>query len=143
MIYESNSVLKTHEIAQKLAKKLKKGDVVCLDGELGAGKTAFTQGLCSALGVSDYVSSPTYTIVNCYSGKFKIYHIDAYRIEDCDEMYEIGFDEFLDDGICIIEWSSIIEDILPKDRIRITIKRNIEKGDNSRIIEIAGTEVED
>lgn len=124
MTYKSYSPADTEKIASGLAKELTIGSVVCLDGDLGVGKTAFTKGLCSALGVNDYVSSPTYTIVNCYDANPPVFHIDAYRIEDCDEMYEIGYEDYINDGICIIEWSVRIGEILPDKRIEIKITKN-------------------
>ncbi len=136
MIYNSYSPSDTIKLAKSFAKDLKIGDVICLDGELGVGKTAFTKGLCEALGVTDYVTSPTYTIINRYSAEIPVFHIDAYRIDDTDEMYEIGFDDCLSDGICIIEWSAMIRDILPKKRIEIRIERDITVGENYRIITV-------
>lgn len=136
MEYVSNSPLETEKIAETLAKSLKRGDVVCLNGELGVGKTAFTKGLCRALGVTDYVTSPTYTIINRYDAPVPVFHVDAYRISDIDEMYEIGFEDCLSDGITVIEWSVLIEDILPKDRTEIKIERNLDVSDTCRIIEI-------
>lgn len=138
MKYISNSPLETEQIAEELAKDLKKGDVICLNGELGAGKTAFTKGLCRALGVTDYVTSPTYTIINRYDAPIPVFHVDAYRISDIDEMYEIGFEDCLSDGITVIEWSVLIEDILPEDRTEIKITRNLDVSDTCRIIEIDG-----
>jgi len=136
MIYKTNSPEETHKVALELSKRLKKGDVVCLDGDLGVGKTMFTKGLSEGLSVTDYVTSPTYTIINRYDAPIPVFHIDAYRIDDVDEMYEIGFEDCLSDGITVIEWSKIIEDILPKDRIRITIKKDMDIGENYREIEI-------
>ncbi len=136
MLYKSNSPRETEQLAAKLAEKLKKGDVVCLNGELGVGKTAFTKGLCSALGVTEHVTSPTYTIINRYDAPVSVFHIDAYRIEDSGEMYEIGFEDCLTDGICIIEWSVMIEDLLPRNRIEIEIRRNINIHEDYREIEI-------
>ncbi len=136
MIYKTNSPEETHKVALELSKKLKIGDVVCLDGDLGVGKTMFTKGLSEGLGVTDYVTSPTYTIINRYDAPIPVFHIDAYRIDDVDEMYEIGFEDCLSSGITVIEWSKIIEDILPKDRIRITIKKDMDIGENYREIEI-------
>lgn len=136
MKYESFSPKDTEKLAKTFAKTLRIGDVICLDGELGVGKTAFTKGLCEALGVTEPVYSPTYTIINSYEAQYPIYHIDAYRIEDIDEMYEIGFEECLNSGICIIEWSSVILDILPEDRYNITISRDYNFGDDYRSIEI-------
>ena len=136
MIYKSNSPEETAKIASELASSLKTGDVICLNGELGVGKTAFTKGLCAALGVKEDVTSPTYTIINRYDAPVPVFHIDAYRIDDPDEMYEIGFEDCLSDGICVIEWSVMIEDILPDNRIEIEIKRDINVHDEYREIEI-------
>ena len=136
MIYKSNSPEETAKIASELASSLKTGDVICLNGELGVGKTAFTKGLCAALGVKEDVTSPTYTIINRYDAPVPVFHIDAYRIDDPDEMYEIGFEDCLSDGICVIEWSVMIEDILPGNRIEIEIKRDINVHDEYREIEI-------
>ena len=136
MIYKSYSPEETAEIAKSFAKDLKKGDVICLDGELGVGKTAFTKGLCEALGVTEHVTSPTYTIINRYDADVPVFHIDAYRIEDSDEMYEIGFEDCLADGICIIEWSVMISDLLPQNRIEIKIERNINIDENYREITV-------
>lgn len=137
MLYNSNSPKETENIAKAFAKTLKGGEVICLNGDLGVGKTAFVQGLCKALGVLEPVSSPTYTIVNCYEGNLPIYHFDVYRIEDPDEMYEIGYEEYIySDGITIIEWSEKIAEILPEKRYDIKILKNLEKHDDFRCIEI-------
>ena len=125
MIYKSNNSEETALIAQEFAKKLKAGDVLCLRGEMGAGKTVFTNGLCRALGVTDYVTSPTFTIVNEYDGEnFSVFHFDMYRIEDEDELLEIGFDEYLSSGgVCVIEWPQNVEKSLPKKRFEIEISK--------------------
>ncbi|MCX7714476.1 MAG: tRNA (adenosine(37)-N6)-threonylcarbamoyltransferase complex ATPase subunit type 1 TsaE [Clostridia bacterium] len=137
MKYQSNSPEDTAKIAAKYSKVLKAGDVVCLNGDLGVGKTVFVQALAKALGVDEYISSPTFTIVNQYQGKFTLYHFDAYRIADCDEMYEIGYDEYVyGDGICIIEWGQNISEILPEERYEITIEKDYDKGENYRLITI-------
>lgn len=136
MIFKSNSPSETAKIASTLAKELTKGDIVCLNGELGVGKTAFTKGLCEALGVTEHVTSPTYTIINRYDAPVPVFHIDAYRIDDSDEMYEIGFEDCLSDGISVIEWSVMIEDILPEKRIEIEIRRDINVHEDYREIEI-------
>lgn len=138
MKYISNSPQETAELARTIALKLKKGSVVCLDGELGAGKTTFSAALCAALGVTEQVYSPTYTIINRYDGDLPVYHIDTYRIEDSSEMYEIGFEECLDAGICIIEWSDMIKEILPADAVRIRISKNIGIHEDYREIEVTG-----
>lgn len=137
MVYSSNSPKETENIAKAFAKELKSGDVICLNGDLGVGKTAFVQGLAKALGVSEPISSPTFTIVNCYDAKLPIYHFDVYRIEDCDEMYEIGYEEYVyGDGITIIEWPEKIKEILPEKRYDITISKDYSKHDDFRSIEI-------
>ncbi len=123
--FHSFSDSQTREIAAGIAKTLSPGTVVCLFGEMGVGKTVFTNGLCRAMGVSDYVSSPTFTVVNEYDGDgFPIYHFDMYRIEDEDELLEIGFEEYLNSGgICIIEWPENVKNSLPQKRIDIEILR--------------------
>ena len=121
----TNSEEETAKLANEMAEALKAGDVVCLFGDLGVGKTVFTKGLCKALGTDDYVNSPTFTIVNEYEGeKFKISHFDMYRIEDSSELIEIGFYEYLSNGgICIIEWPENIYDELPEERLEVRIER--------------------
>lgn len=135
MIYYSNSPEDTTGIAREFAKKLVPGDVICMRGDLGVGKTAFVQGLSKELGIEEYLSSPTFTIVNCYEGKMPLYHFDVYRIADPDEMYEIGYEELVyGDGISVIEWAENIEEILPETRYEISIKKDYEKGENYREI---------
>lgn len=138
MVYNSNSPKETENISKAFSKELKAGDVICLNGDLGTGKTAFVGGLVKALGYAEPISSPTFTIVNCYEGAaFPIYHFDVYRIEDSDEMYEIGYEEYINgDGITLIEWSEKISDILPLERYEITIKKNYDKHDDFREINI-------
>lgn len=110
----------TREIGFKLGKLLTPKSIVCLIGDLGAGKTTMTQSLAQSLEVDDYITSPTFTIVNEYEGKMPLYHFDVYRIGSSDEMYDIGFDEYINgDGVCIIEWANLIEDILPDEYLYI------------------------
>jgi len=105
-------------LAEAIAEILDPGDIICLTGDLGAGKTTFSQAICKALGVTDYVTSPTFSIMNAYGGKFPVYHFDVYRIDDPDEMIEIGLDDFLfGHGICLIEWAGKIESMIPKEAI--------------------------
>lgn len=133
----SESPEMTFNIAYDFAKTLKKGDVVCLDGDLGVGKTAFVQGLARGLGIDGYISSPTFTIVNEYDAPLPLYHFDVYRIGDSEEMYDIGFDEYVyGDGVCVIEWSQNIADILPDRRYEITISKELSKHENYREIVI-------
>ena len=114
---------KTREIGSKLGELLTPKSVICLIGDLGAGKTTMTQSLARALGVDDYITSPTFTIVNEYEGRMPLYHFDVYRIGSSEEMYDIGFDEYIDgDGVCIIEWANLIEDILPDEYLYIELK---------------------
>jgi len=123
--YKSNSAQDTSRIAAEFAKTLSPGAVVCLYGEMGVGKTVFTNGLCRALGACEYATSPTFTVVNEYDGAdFPVYHFDMYRIEEEDELLELGFDEYLNaGGICIIEWPENIPNSLPKKRINVKILR--------------------
>ena len=134
--FHSESDSQTIKIAERIAKTLSPGTVVCLFGEMGVGKTVFTNGLCRAMGVSDYVSSPTFTVVNEYDGDgFPIYHFDMYRIEDEDELLEIGFEEYLTSGgICIIEWPENVINSLPQKRIDIEILRGDEFSERTIII---------
>lgn len=132
------SAEETAEVGFKLGILLKAGDVVCLTGNLGTGKTAFTGGLAHALGVEGYITSPTFTIVNEYRGRIPLYHFDAYRISDSDEMFEIGFEEYLEgNGIVVIEWAELISDVLPDSRINVCIGKDLPKGLDTRIIEIS------
>lgn len=106
-------------------------------GDLGAGKTAFVQGLAKGLGIQEPITSPTFTIVNEYSGRLMLYHFDVYRIADSDEMFEIGYDEYIDgDGVCVIEWPQLISDILPKQRYEITISKDYNESEDYRKIKI-------
>ena len=137
MVYKSNSPKETENLAKAFAKKLEKGDVICLSGDLGVGKTAFVQGLAKGLGIEEYISSPTFTIVNCYSGKLPFYHFDVYRIGDSEEMFEIGYEEYVyGDGISLIEWPQLISDILPEKRYDIEIKKNLDIHENFREITV-------
>ena len=137
MIYEATTLDATKEIAQYFAKTLKSGDVVCMYGDLGAGKTEFVRAMAQEFGITDYITSPTFTIVNEYKGTLDLYHFDVYRIADSDEMYEIGYDEYIDgDGICVIEWAELIEDILPPHRYNVTINKDLANGESYRKITI-------
>lgn len=137
MEYHSNSPKETENIAKAFAKELKSGDVVTLNGDLGAGKTAFAQGLAKGLAVNEIVSSPTFTIVNQYEGRLPVYHFDVYRIEDCDEMFEIGYEEMIDgDGVCVIEWAEKIAELLPVPRYDVIISKDTNRHEDFRVITI-------
>lgn len=135
-IFNSKSENDTLSFAKKFASKLNKKDVIVLSGDLGSGKTKFTEGILSFFGLENEISSPTFTIINEYSkDDIKIYHFDVYRLEDSSEFYEIGGDEYYENGICIIEWGEIIEDALPNDYIKIDFSRNLDD-ENSRTLNI-------
>lgn len=138
MIIESFSPEDTYKIGYNMGCGAKSGQVYCINGDLGAGKTVFTQGFARGLGVEESVNSPTFTIVQEYRGKdIPFYHFDVYRISDVLEMEEIGYEEyFYGDGVCLIEWADQIEEILPINRITINIRKNLQKGYDYREIEI-------
>lgn len=135
-IYTSKSEDDTKQLAQKFASILKTGDVIVLSGDLGSGKTKFTEGFLTYYGLENEISSPTFTIVNEYKkDSINIYHFDVYRLEDSSEFYAIGGDEYFENGICIIEWGELIEDALPKDYIKIDFSRDSNNVDE-RILNI-------
>ncbi len=135
MEYISKSYEETQKIASGFAKTLKSGDVVCMYGDLGAGKTVFVQGMARGFNIFEPITSPTFTIVNEYDGDMPLYHFDVYRIADSDEMYEIGYEEYVyGDGISVIEWAELIEDILPDERYSVTILKELANGDDYRKI---------
>lgn len=132
---KSQNAENTLNLGKTLASFLNIGDVVVLTGELGSGKTKFVEGLLENFDLQNEISSPTFNIVNEYlSDKNKIYHFDVYRLEDSDEFYAIGGEEYFEKGICLIEWGEIISDVLPNDYIHIFIKKDI-NDENKRIFE--------
>lgn len=138
MIIESFCPEDTFKIGYDLGCNAKSGQVYCLNGDLGVGKTVFTQGFAKGLGVDEPVNSPTFTIVQEYEGKdMPFYHFDVYRIADISEMDEIGYEDyFYGEGVCLIEWAELIDEILPKNRIIINIKKDLKKGFDYREIEV-------
>ena len=136
--YESFKAEDTREFAKMLAKEEKEGQIYLLSGDLGTGKTAFAQGFAQGLGIEDYVNSPTFTIMQIYDkGRLPLYHFDVYRIGDSSEMDELGYEEyFFGNGISLVEWPEMIEDILPDDAIRITIEKDLTKGFDYRLIKV-------
>ena len=135
-IFKSNSEDETKQFAKEFASKLKTGDVLVLSGDLGSGKTKFTEGFLSYFGLENEISSPTFTIVNEYiKDDINIYHFDVYRLEDSDEFYAIGGEEYFEKGICIIEWGELIEDALPKEYIKINFSRD-EDNENLRTLNV-------
>ncbi|CBL24656.1 tRNA (adenosine(37)-N6)-threonylcarbamoyltransferase complex ATPase subunit type 1 TsaE [Blautia sp. 2744] len=140
MVTETRSPEETYELGKKIGQQARPGQVYTLTGDLGVGKTVFTQGVAAGLGITEPVSSPTFTIVQIYEeGRLPFYHFDVYRIGDIEEMEEIGYDDyFFGEGICLIEWAELIEEILPKDRISITIEKNLAQGFDYRRITVEG-----
>lgn len=137
MIIETRSAEETFRFGKELGQMASPGQVFTLTGDLGVGKTVFTQGFASGLGVEEAVSSPTFTIVQMYeSGRLPFYHFDVYRIGDAEEMDEVGFDDYvLGEGVSLIEWANLIEEILPVHRTEIKIEKDLEQGfDYRRII---------
>lgn len=138
--YISKNEQDTIDFAEKFASSLSIGDIVVLTGELGSGKTKFVQGVLKHFNMEDEISSPTFTIVNEYtSDKTNVYHFDVYRLEDSDEFYAMGGDEYFSKGICLIEWGEMIEDILPKPYIKIIFSKE-EGNSNYRKLEILKVE---
>lgn len=138
MIVDSFGTKDTFELGKRMGEAAKKGEVYCLNGELGTGKTVFTKGFAAGLGVLEPVSSPTFTIVQEYTdGRLPFYHFDVYRLEEAEEMEEIGYlDYFYGEGVCLIEWADRIEELLPKKRITLRIKKELPKGLDYRKIEV-------
>ena len=138
MKYDSFGPEDTFRIAKELGEQARPGDVVCLNGDLGVGKTLFSQGFAKGLGIEESVNSPTFTIVQEYKdGHIPLYHFDVYRIEDSEEMEEIGFSDMIyGDGVCLIEWANLISDILPEDYTTVTIEKDLGKGFDYRCIRV-------
>ena len=141
-IIETHSAQETFALGQRIGREALPGQVYTLIGDLGVGKTVFTQGFAKGLGVPEHVNSPTFTIVQEYEdGRLPFYHFDVYRIGDIEEMDEIGYEDyFYGDGVCLIEWAELIEELLPKKRTEILIEKDLEKGFDYRKITV--TEVE-
>lgn len=137
---ETNSAEETFILAERLGMQAVRGQIYALDGDLGAGKTVFCQGFASGLEVKELVNSPTFTIVQEYTtGKIPLYHFDVYRIEEPEELEEIGYEEyFYGSGICLIEWADRIRELLPEDTVRVRIHKVPERGADVRCIEITG-----
>jgi tRNA threonylcarbamoyladenosine biosynthesis protein TsaE len=138
MVYESESAKETFLLGRRIGQEAKPGQIYTLTGDLGTGKTVFTQGVADGLGITEPVNSPTFTIVQIYeSGRLPFYHFDVYRIADVEEMEEIGYEDcFYGEGICLIEWAELIGEILPKDCISIRIEKDLSRGFDYRRITI-------
>lgn len=142
MIIETKNAKETFQLGEKIGEKALPGQIYTLNGDLGVGKTVFTQGVASGLGIREPVNSPTFTILQEYEGgRLPFYHFDVYRIGDIEEMEEIGYDDyFFGEGICLIEWARLIEEILPENVISVTIEKNPAKDFDYRKITIEGLE---
>lgn len=140
MVYETYSADETVRLAEALGRRAVIGGIYALDGELGAGKTAFAQGFALGLGIMEHITSPTFTIINEYVNELgsKLYHFDVYRIEEPDEMYELGYEEYFysGDGVCLVEWAELIKPLMPDNTVWIKISKDIEKGIDYRKIEV-------
>lgn len=141
MTYVTNSPAETEALGQRLAETLQPGDMIAYTGDLGAGKTAFTRGLARGLGITERITSPTFTIVNEYlGGRLPLFHFDMYRLGSSEELYEIGWEDYLArGGVCAVEWSENVRDALPPDAVTVTIARCPEN-DGWRTITIEGGE---
>ena len=137
-IIETHSPEETFSFARRIGEKAQQGEVFVLTGDLGAGKTVFTQGFAAGLAITEPVNSPTFTILQIYEGgRCPLYHFDVYRIADVEEMDEIGYEDcFYGDGVCLIEWADLIEEILPEKYRKVTIEKDLEKGFDYRRITI-------
>ena len=138
MVIETHDPEETFEVGRTIGMNAKPGQIYTLTGDLGVGKTVFTQGVAAGLGITEPVNSPTFTIIQEYeAGRLPFYHFDVYRIGDLEEMEEIGYDDyFFGQGICLIEWAELIEEILPEKRIEVTIEKDLERGFEYRKITI-------
>ena len=142
MVIETNSPEETFRVGKELGEKAYAGQVFTLKGDLGVGKTVFTQGLAKGLGIEEPVNSPTFTIVQEYDGgRLPFYHFDVYRIGDVEEMEEVGFDDYvMGEGVSLIEWADLISEILPEKRTEILIEKDLERGFDYRRITVAQRE---
>lgn len=142
VIYETNSPEETHALGKQIGEVAKAGELYTLTGDLGVGKTVFTQGVAEGLGIEEPINSPTFTIVQVYEeGRLPFYHFDVYRIGDIDEMDEIGYEDyFYGDGVSIVEWAELIEELLPQERTDIIIEKDLEKGFDYRRITVISHE---
>ncbi|KEH98537.1 tRNA (adenosine(37)-N6)-threonylcarbamoyltransferase complex ATPase subunit type 1 TsaE [Clostridium massiliodielmoense] len=135
MQFVVNNVDSTVNIGYQIGALANSGDIICLIGDLGTGKTHITKGIAKGLGIDEHITSPTFNIVNEYEGNLKLYHFDVYRVNDPDEIEAIGFDEYIfGDGVSIIEWANYIEELIPEEYLNITIEKMPELGENFRKI---------
>ena len=139
MTIETNSQDETKELGRAIGERLEAGDVVCLTGDLGVGKTVFVQGVAEGLGIEEGICSPTFTLIQeYYEGRLPLYHFDVYRIAGCTDMDELGYEEyFYGKGVCLVEWGELVRELFPENSIYITIEKELEKGFDYRKITIS------
>lgn len=139
-IWETEGPGETFELGRSMGERARAGQIYCLDGNLGVGKTVFAQGFAAGLGIIGPVNSPTFTIIQQYEeGRLPFYHFDVYRIGDVEEMDEIGYEDyFYGEGVCLIEWSELIREILPEEAVRVRIEKNLDRGFDYRRISVEG-----
>jgi len=128
----------TYALGERMGREAAAGDIICLDGDLGVGKTVFTKGFARGLGITEPVCSPTFTIIQEYhEGRLPLYHFDVYRLADPEELYEIGYEEFFfGGGVCLVEWARLVEELIPEEAIRVRIEKDLSKGVDYRRIEV-------
>ncbi len=138
IIYETDSPKETFELGRKMGEEAYPGMIIAMNGDLGVGKTLFTQGFANGLGITDAVSSPTFTILQVYEkGRIPFYHFDVYRIAEPEEMDEIGFEDYIfGDGVSVIEWAELIDELIPPEAVRIVIEKDLSKGFDHRRIRV-------
>ena len=138
MVIETNSSKETYDCGYRMGQEAKQGQIICLEGELGVGKTVFTQGFEDGLGVDEPICSPTFTIIQEYTqGRLPLYHFDVYRLGSCEEMDEIGYEEyFYSDGVCLVEWGNLFPELFPENTTYVRIEKNLDKGFDYRTITI-------
>ncbi|MGN0378419.1 MAG: tRNA (adenosine(37)-N6)-threonylcarbamoyltransferase complex ATPase subunit type 1 TsaE [Butyrivibrio sp.] len=139
MTIETNSQDETKKLGRAIGERLEAGDVVCLTGDLGVGKTVFVQGVAEGLGIEEGICSPTFTLIQeYYEGRLPLYHFDVYRIAGCTDMDELGYEEyFYGKGVCLVEWGELVRELFPENSIYITIEKDLEKGFDYRKITIS------
>lgn len=142
MIIETNSAKETYDCGFRMGREAKEGQIICLEGDLGVGKTVFTQGFADGLGIHEPICSPTFTIIQEYTqGRLPLYHFDVYRLGSPEEMEEIGYEEyFYSDGVCLVEWGNLFPELFPEQTVYVKIEKKLEKGFDYRAITIEGAE---
>lgn len=138
MVIETNSSKETYDCGFRMGQEAKPGQIICLEGDLGVGKTVFTQGFADGLGIDEPICSPTFTIIQEYTqGCLPLYHFDVYRLGSCEEMDEIGYEEyFYSDGVCLVEWGNLFPELFPENTTYVRIEKNLDKGFDYRAITI-------